>query len=359
MKVLWLLGWLGAAHQPKVVAAPPPVVLFLKVGRNPRETARETRLFEELGLALDSFAVLSVQPEDPQFPNKPLATQLSAVQSLTEREDAVAVTWLASPLPGRLMLHLIAAHTGRILIRSIPATDDPRSEAKLALAVRELLGTAYLFEPTLGQAPAVNDVVASLREELAPPPMAAVPVARPPAPPSAARWGALGVEGLFTQGLIGQQGAAHQFGGAVRLEERVGPGFHAAVSLEAEGGPLYSDGQTRIDGWEIAPGLGAFYGWDVGPLTWGPSVEIEGGFQRLLVSGSAPTQAFSSLKLRALAGLALRVGLGDGVALTLTPQLGYSALQTQILSRTDGALFLASPWIEGRISLGLLFGPGA
>ena len=180
---------LSTAAGPKglVSANPPPVLVMVRTPGNAAFEKSQQRLHEELTLLLDSFMVILTSVEVRDFARKALADQIAVVLPLAKTNDAVAVVWLAEPLPGQMMLHLVARGTGRTLVRTLEFDRKSQSENVLALMLRELLGTAFLYEPVRTVPEPVRNVVSAVRrtmpamEELTPPSPATI-IVRPPAP---------------------------------------------------------------------------------------------------------------------------------------------------------------------------------
>ncbi len=168
-----------AAPRPSVkvpTAPPPPVLVMVKTPGNASFEKSQARLHDELALLLDSFVLILSPVDTKDFAKKPLADQLAAVLQISKANDAVAVVWLAEPLPGQMMLHLVAMGTGRTLVRTLEFDRRSQSENVLAIMLRELLGTAFLYEPVTAVPGPVRSLVAQARhsmpamEELEPPP---------------------------------------------------------------------------------------------------------------------------------------------------------------------------------------------
>lgn len=183
-----LLVSLALSAPPKVnLGPPPPLIVMIRTDGPQPFLKTQARLHEELTLLLDSFIVLNTPISIPDFPKKPLADQLAAVLPVARQNDAAAVVWLSEPLPGQLMLHLVAQGTGRTLVRTLEFDRKSRNESALALMMRELLGTAFLYEAPASVPPQLRAVVKQTRatmsssSEVAPPPIVDTPIA-PPAP---------------------------------------------------------------------------------------------------------------------------------------------------------------------------------
>ncbi|MBL8933163.1 MAG: hypothetical protein JNM69_01340, partial [Archangium sp.] len=173
---------------PKVsIGPPPPLIVMIRTDGPPAFVKTQARLHEELTLLLDSFIVLNTPIAIPDFPRKPLADQLAAVLPVAKSNDAAAVVWLSEPIPGQLMLHLVAQGTGRTLVRTLEFDKKSRNESALALMMRELLGTAFLYEAPATVPPQLRAVVKQTRAtmsnaaDVAPAPIVDTPIA-PPAP---------------------------------------------------------------------------------------------------------------------------------------------------------------------------------
>src|SRR5207302_1488601 len=96
--------------------------------------------------------------------------QIAEVLPDATRNGAMAVVWLSFPLHHQVMLHLVALGSGRALVRTIETNRSPISEATLALMARELLGTAYLFEPPADVPLQIHEVVQSVKKTIPPDP---------------------------------------------------------------------------------------------------------------------------------------------------------------------------------------------
>lgn len=225
---------------------PPPVLIMVRMNGSAAFEQSQTRLHDELTLLLDGFMIMSTPVEVDDFPRKPLAEQLAAVLPMSRANDAVAVVWMAEPMSGQLMLHLVAMGTGRTLVRTIDFDRKSRSESALALMLRELLGTAFLYEKPKALPAEVRTVVREVRTQMSQSPEVAVPAGstalkeqpelkEQPAPPRLR----LAAAGLLQAGVIDQLMSTARFGGSLSASVRAGP-----VSLGAEAGVVTV--RTRI-----------------------------------------------------------------------------------------------------------------
>lgn len=207
---------------PKVnLGPPPPLIVMIRTEGPPAFLKTQARLHEELTLLLDTFIVLNTPISVPDFPRKPLAEQLAAVLPVAKGNDAAAVVWLAEPVPGQLMLHLVAQGTGRTLVRTLEFDRKSRNESALAVMMRELLGTAFLYEPPASVPPELRAVVKQTRAtmstaaDVSPLPSIIEPIAppAPPAPPPPKHL-RLVVTGLVDSGLVDHFGGSTRYGAA-------------------------------------------------------------------------------------------------------------------------------------------------
>lgn len=315
---------------PKVsIGPPPPLIVMIRTDGPPVFVKTQARLHEELTLLLDSFIVLNTPISVPDFPRKPLADQLAAVLPVAKANDAAAVVWLSEPTPGQLMLHLVAQGTGRTLVRTLEFDRKSRNESALALMMRELLGTAFLYEAPASVPPQLRAVVKQTRAtmsnaaDVAPPPIVDTPIAPPaPMPPPTPKRLRLLAFGLVDSGIVDHIGGATRYGGAFSALikfNRLGLGVDASVTGH-RAVPLLSTAVSSVSMPILATAtrsyrLGDFALWPrvgLGPeITWTTSrLAVPGelttvtGAGLLGVDVSAGTQAFSIVfRLQAIARL--------------------------------------------------------
>jgi len=227
---------------PKVSIGPtPPLIVMIRTDGPSSFVKTQARLHEELTLLLDSFIVLNTPISVPDFPRKPLADQLAAVLPVAKSNDAAAVVWLSEPFPGQLMLHLVAQGTGRTLVRTLEFDKKSRNESALALMMRELLGTAFLYEAPATVPPQLRAVVKQTRAtmsnaaDVAPPPIVDTPIAPPaPMPPPRPKRLRVMALGLVDSGVVDHVGGATRYGGSLtalwKYDERMGLGLDVGLT---------------------------------------------------------------------------------------------------------------------------------
>jgi hypothetical protein len=275
------------AAAPRAEVRPAPIFLVLRTAASPVQVAREARLHDEVSLLLDNFAVLSQSVEAPaRFQALPLAEQLALVLDLARRDEAVAALWLAEPLRGQLMVHVVGISSGRALIRTLEFDQKSSSEKALALIVRELLGTAFLQAPPLSIDPGLADVVRGVRRALPvdplldQPALVVAPVQSPPPSPYS-----LSLQAVSAVSLLGAQGRWVTVGAQLRGERLFGAHLGLGLELEVHGARDFGPSST-ISSLEVPLGLTASLRLPAGRALGGPSACCTRGPQSAL--GSEP-----------------------------------------------------------------------
>lgn len=325
---------------------PPPVVLLVRAATNPAQQKREKRLYDELGLALDGFMLMAQDAEQSDFHKLSLSDQLASVLPVAQKNDAQIVVWLGFPLANQVMLHVVALGSGRALVRTLESDRTPVAESTLALMARELLGTAYLFDPPKSVPLEVRNVVQSVRKQIdsvqpAPPP-APVVVEQPKPPPivESGRW-AIWLRGETGAPLAGQVDAAPSLGLGLGLERRlparIDVALFASGSYAAIARPDVSSALVTLGG-----SINAFRGFGEGPLTAGPW--LSAGLSWASFDAGADAKLTAALP-RFAAGLQSRVDVAHGPALNATLSFAWQPLRAE-LRTTDSQVLFRSATLE-------------
>jgi len=367
LSVLVASGQAAAVAQEDVtVPAPPPpilsgvpVLLMLQTATTPTAAARENRFVEELGMVLDGVAVQVERPVDPQFAEHALGDQIARVRLLIDKHHAVAATWLTEAAPDMLLLHLVVVSTGRALVRLVETRPRPGFETDLALAARELLGTAFLFDRAPG--PAGGDPIATVVESVrelaapAPPPPAPVEQPHPTAPPPDSGW-AVAAELRFEGGLVGAQGPRLYPGGALALDRRMFEGLHGRLSAMAYGGPLGTRrDEEEILEWAVQPGMALGYLFDLGATTLGPWIEVQALLSNVTTQiDGGDRQEFRSWRLRGAAVLDLRIKISGRVDLLLAAGLIATPQRDVYRREWSEKVLLSSAYLSGEGRMGFV-----
>jgi hypothetical protein len=351
-----------------------PVLLVLQTATTPKGASREQRFVKELGIALDGVSIRMERPATPDFDTLTLGEQIEHVRSLISKHGAVAATWLTEVSPELLLQHLVVISTGRALVRLIEIRAKAGFEADLALAARELLGTAFLFDQPPGPADdPVGRVVESVREQAAPPPPPLVgelppeplpepPPGPPPAQPPAPDPWAIGVQPRIEGGAVGSIGPSLLLGGALTIERRMVAGLWGRLLVGVHGGPFGSHAEDEeIRELAFLSGLGLGYLFDLGGVSLGPVLEAQVVNSRVTTRyEGGPWQTFRSWRVRAGALLDLRVSVSDRVALLAAGGLAATPMQDVYLREITEETIVASPHLswEGRLGLVVYSGSG-
>jgi hypothetical protein len=372
-----LAGWLAAAVVTLAGAgvdadAGSPVLLLILTAEGGEATEREQRLFGELELALDGFAIETVSSGDPEFARLPMSEQLARIQPLVDRSGAVATTWVEATGSGTVLLHLVALTTGRALVRIVEAHHGPDAEAELALAVRELLGEAYLFAPQPDDA-AMERVVAEVKERVAPPPVEAEPalqVVQPPIVPEPEPddtgtddWSddggtpTLGLApfALIGGGLAGHEGPHIKAGGGVGLEWPPRAALYGRVWLAITEGPDEAVRDGVVLGIGIAPGMLLGYRWWLGPVGLGPLLGVSAPWSMAtMVIGDSEKKTYNWWDFRAIAGIEVQIGFGDKLGLFFDWMAGVHAVRQSFERQSDDTTVFATPFVDWDVLVGLV-----
>jgi hypothetical protein len=317
------LNAVGSARaQPAVVTGAPSTVVFIRSATSSKAQRHEQRLFEELGFALDTFMLLSEDAGRSDFDSLSLADQIAHVLPDARKNEAAAVIWLSFPLANQVMLHVITLGPGRALIRTVETDRSPVSERTLALMAREMLGTAYLFEPPAEVPADVKQVVQQVKEQIAP------PKPPPPAPPEerTSLW-SLWARGRTTYPLFGGVGSVPVLDLGLALERELPQRFSLSLGITGRYGaltPPAADGTFFVSG---GAGLTAFRGFSAGPVVAGPYLGAELSYAAFMAPMQAPVRAWLP---RFQAGAQLRPAVTRGLTLELRVGVSLSPLHAEV-----------------------------
>ncbi len=367
MSVAVLLGCLAAvAAEPldgEVLSAgaPQPLasldearLLVIAYDSKARLDARRERFIEELGLVLDGFTVEVVRIDRPQFARGALPTQVKLVEPVLAERRALAAAWLAEPTPGWLMVYLVAVQTGQTLVRTVHS-GAAASEAELALAVRELLGTAWLFTPPEQVGPAAMQLlVDEVREQVL-------------------SYGRRYRGGLAALAVRGDVGARMALSDEVGADSAIG--FHGGVDNELLEGLWAGIGLTlatrpsrstrifhSITAWSLMPVLSAAYeviAFDLrdGRLSLAPSASLGLEWEQFTFNLGEVDYSYGTTRLRLQAGLDLRWFFSRRVGVVLSPKVGWTTNRGVYRAQTTNDVIVATPRNDWGFSLGVLVRP--
>lgn len=338
----------------KVSLKPPPVVVMVRTESRGAFDRTQARFFEELTLLLDTFMVMSSPADERDFPRRPLAEQIALVMPVAKANDAVAVVWLAEPTPGQLMLHLVALGTGRTLVRTIDFDRKSQSEAALALMLRELLGTAFLYSATA--IPEVRQVVSQLKQAYPltfdPPPVPGAGAATAAAYESWSRsrfnkkdW-SFGATATVEAGLADSLGPSSRLGSAVWLAWHDWLGAELSFAFQrarlaqtlftSTSVPLlvFATWRFRTEDFSVGPRVGAGF-----ELDW------------LYTTRSSPTYLFQASPVGTLGAQATQ-GVGPLTVLVSADLMGR-VNRSEVVDTFDGAAVWRLPMVSVRVGIGV------
>ncbi len=344
------LALLCAAAPPKGSVTTSPPVIVLQTAANAETARREQRLFEQLGLVLDDFSVMMTPPPGTDFVKRTLPDQIAQVIPDAQKEGAVAVIWLNIPAPEQIMLNLVAIGTGRTLVRTVEVAKGPNAERTLAMMLRELLGTAYMFETTHGLSPAIRKVVDAVSAQVAPPPVAhASPPPPPPEVPPNTAAISLSAQLLLGSGIAGQLGDSFRPGLEPAVDFKAGDFLLGAQGLLMFG--PYSAAPAHLSGVELGLGLHATYLFTVQRVLVGPTLGADLGFIHATAGGVNSDVTRYFLRGGATARLLLSDDLELSASLTLlgTP----TRLELRALSDTGPQVIYREGTLQLRMGIGL------
>jgi hypothetical protein len=223
------------------------------------------------------------------------------------------------------------------------------------LAVRELLGTAWLFAaPETVESPVMQALVDDFREQV-------VRSGRHYRGGSSAMalYGAVRVK----EGLSAHEGPSSLVGAEVGAEFELAPDFSARLAgvLFTRPGNTTKVG-TQVDSYGVAPFVGLSYAvlnldWLTGRLSVAPAIELAFEWEQLTFRYPPHDRAYHSARLRAAGGLDLRWQLSRSVTVFLAPRVGWTSQQDVFVRDTDGAVLLKTPRIDWGFVLGLSIRP--
>jgi hypothetical protein len=338
---------------------------MLQTAADPEAAVREDRFVDELSMVLDGVSIQVERPADPEFAEHALGDQIAHVRTLIDKHGAVAATWLTEASPDMLLLHLVVVSTGRALVRLVETRPRPGFETDLALAARELLGTAFLFDraPGPAQGDPIATVVESVRQEAAPPapaPVVQVGPTQPESHPPEPSW-AVAAELRFEGGIVDARGPRLYPGGALALDRRMFEGLHGRLSAMAYGGPLGSrrDDEEILE-WAIQPGMALGYLFDLGWSSLGPWVEAQALLSNVTTQvDGGERQEFRSWRIRLGVILDLRIEVSGRVDLLMAAGLIATPQRDVYRRELSDKVMLASSYLswEGRMGIVIHLGP--
>ncbi len=333
---MYALSIIFAAGALPLFASPAskPTVVHLRLWHDSVGQKLEEKFIDEMGLVLDDFHVVAVQAPGENFSTRALSVQIAMVRTLAVQRQAVAVVWLVAFEEKYILLHLVALGTDRTLVRTVQAGTDTGTPTSLAIAVRELLGAAYLFAPTdKTPAPALQKVAESVR-------LAIIPD-RP--------WRHLWLEGALTGRITASNGSHAQAGLGAALSTMFAQRFRVSAGIEALFGPVVRRNDFRMRGAQASAAVAAGYVFSHGNWQWGPYLALGIDWQRLAIrAGKGPGTSVSFWRTRTEPGLGLGWQRGTSTQYFVRVGNAISLQEERVRRQSDGRVLWAtslSTWV--------------
>jgi hypothetical protein len=270
----------GAEEQEESLSASPLLVLL--AASDDASIKIERQLVAELRLTLDGVQVEQIAIERGDFLTLTLPEQLDVVQPLIKHFLARAAVWVVVGGQNGHLIQFVVSDRGNSTVRTV----DAGSPEELALAVRELLDSAYLFNPK------------NKKEE-----------------PQAPRYHfALGSTFSISGGMVGHEGASVTGGSGVQARFAIGKGGLLGLHIAGKLGPREKESDGMVLGWRTEFGGVLGYLFRIGDFSAGPYGELmalRSTFNAILGSGDYQKQSW----------WAFRGALGLEMSLKLSGQL--------------------------------------
>ncbi len=322
-----------------------PTLLVLRVADDETGQERESRLIEELVMVLDDVRVEEVETVAADFETRALDEQIAVVRPLIEKRGALAATWIHSLSKESVALHMAAVSSGRAQTRLVEMAATPGFEGDLAVAVKELLGTEFLFHEIRDE-----EKAAATAQENQPPTTEPDDDTKEPTP----LW-RLGIAGGVQGGVHGHLGPSLRAGGTLSIERRFSDGFHGRALLNAGGGYLDGTDAAGIRCFFLGAGFGASYKWQWSALFLGPAVEVEGSWTTLNAEKDGSTQRFSYFNYRVVPLLEVEWRASRRLGLRAGGGLGFTSRRESYFRTSTDENVLITPYVTWEGRLGLVF----
>jgi hypothetical protein len=315
-----------SAEEEQSVPVSTSPLLVLLCAKDENSMAIERQFIGELRLTLDTLQVEQVVIERQDFLELTLPEQLAVVQPLIRRFMAKAVLWITVGTSGGRIVQFVVTDRGNATVRTVEAA----SPEELALAVRELLDTTYLFDSE------GNGTSEKKRE------------------PRLWVGFLLGLNG----GIYGDTGNSSLTGGG-GLETRLNivNGFFIGLTLVGKQGPIQAMADGRIAGWRIEIGLVTGYRFGFGKFEIGPYGEVTAVRSSVnAILGLGEYSGNSWWSFRGALGLEALLRISPLLSVILDWTVG-GIPQSRVFKRgSDQSEVLATPMVDYSFLLGLIVG---
>jgi len=317
-------------------------MLVIPVAQDEAGRAGESLFGDELRLALDGIAVAFVDADvdRERFEALPLSEQLAVVRALLESRRGLAATWLSQGSRTSVLLHVAVFSAGRVLVRIVEGDPSrPGFATDLAMAARELLGTAYLFERAPEQE-SVARVVDNVRQRVS-------------SKTRSVGW-ALSTAAQTEAGLGWFRGPSLTVGASLGVERGARDGWVPHLSLAGQRGFL--DGTLSRDLASVAVdvGAGATYRLDYDPVRVGLALDLHLVWSSVSVQATPTSENTLGLwTVRADVGPEVRLRVVADVELLLRVNAGFYGRRRRLTLQSTGERLFDAPFVTWGAAVGV------
>ena len=318
------LGHTAAAEEkvshPAYTGSP---LLVLLAAEETRSVEIERQLVAELRLTLDGLQVEQIAIERADFLAVPLPEQLEVVQPLIKRFMARAAVWVVIGGRSGHLVQFVVSDGGNATVRSVGAG----SPEELALAVRELLDSAYLYNPK---------------------PKTHVDLVTP-------AFFAVGTTLELTAGMVGHYGGSVLGGAGLQARLMPIPPLVLGCQLAGKIGPHESQHDGIALGWRTEISLFAAYLFSIGDFSAGPYIEgsaMRSSFNSVFEKGDFEQHTWWCF--RGALGLEMSLKLTERLSFIVNWTAGGLSHQIQFTRSSDETAVLTTPRMDYTFTLGLV-----
>ena len=311
------------AQEPEPTYSAPLLVLL--AAKDEASITVERQLVGELRLTLDSLQVEQVVIEREDFLDLTLPEQLAVVQPLIRRFMARAVVWVTVGTGGGRLVQFVVTDRGNSTIRTVEAG----SPEELALAVRELLDTSYLFEP---KAKSEEDIEA----------------------PS---FFSIGTSLEMNGGMYGHKGSSLCGGMGLNGRFNTINGLFTGLGVAFKFGPGQKEPDGILSGWRLDLGAFAGYLFNLGRFGIGPYGELAALRSSLsAVLGQGDWERYSWWSFRGALGIATRLRISKMFSLVVNWTVGGISRSHNFERISNKSDVSATPVVDYAFSLTFVTG---
>jgi hypothetical protein len=237
---------------------------------------------------------------------------------------------------------VVALGSGRTLVRSIEGDRTPVTEASLALIVRELLGTAFLFDAPEAIPAELTEVVRSVKRQIPPDPGAK---AAPEAEAEDAPW-SVWARSQMGYPLAGGEDEVPLLDLGAALERRLPLTIDASLGLDLGFADVSRPSASGARFLTVGPKLAFYRGIPAASLTWGPWLAASVAYGAFRVPGQLQSFVLPRLEL----GGQVRSAAPGPASVALTAGLALNANREE-LNGPDGQPLYRTPAVELLLAL--------